>query len=88
MRLTQGTSGKGFKGIHEDMGRIRRPLLPFTKHELEEYAHQHNLSYVEDETKVVISFEKPCPGVAPGQASVIYNSDQVIGGGWILENLN
>lgn len=44
--------------------------------------------YVEDEKKVVISFEKPCPGVAPGQASVIYNSDQVIGGGWILENLN
>ena len=33
MRLAQGTSGKGFKGIHEDMGRIRRPLLPFTKYE-------------------------------------------------------
>ena len=44
--------------------------------------------YVEDEKKAVISFEKPCSGVAPGQASVIYNSDQVIGGGWILENLN
>ena len=31
-----------------------------------------------------IRFEKPQPGVAPGQAAVLYSGDTVAGGGWIV----
>jgi len=31
-----------------------------------------------------LSFERPVSGVAPGQAAVFYDGDEVIGGGWIL----
>ncbi|MDP6685037.1 MAG: tRNA lysidine(34) synthetase TilS [Candidatus Marinimicrobia bacterium] len=58
MRLAQGTGGKGFKGIHRETGRIRRPLLNFTKKELMDYAGKHNLSYVEDETNSDISIPR------------------------------
>jgi len=30
-----------------------------------------------------VSFEKPCHGVAPGQAVVCYQNERVLGGGWI-----
>lgn len=30
-----------------------------------------------------VLFSEPCRGVAPGQAAVCYNGDQVLGGGWI-----
>jgi len=30
-----------------------------------------------------VTFEQPCFGVAPGQAVVCYEGDQVLGGGWI-----
>ena len=35
----------------------------------------------DDRFRVV--FDEPCYGVAPGQAVVIYDDDQVLGGGWI-----
>jgi tRNA-specific 2-thiouridylase len=31
----------------------------------------------------VVTFDAPCTGVAPGQAAVCYDGDQVLGGGWI-----
>ncbi|MGC8602886.1 MAG: tRNA 2-thiouridine(34) synthase MnmA [Desulfomonilaceae bacterium] len=36
---------------------------------------------------VKIHFEKPQSGVAPGQAAVIYDGEEVIGGGWIQQSL-
>ena len=39
---------------------------------------------IEDAGMVVI-FEKPQSGVAPGQASVLYSDERVVGGGWIEE---
>jgi tRNA-specific 2-thiouridylase len=30
-----------------------------------------------------VEFLEPCYGVAPGQAAVCYQGDQVLGGGWI-----
>lgn len=36
-----------------------------------------------DEDRLHIEFDTPQFGVAPGQAVVLYNSDRVLGGGWI-----
>ncbi len=36
-----------------------------------------------DNRRLRVTFDAPCHGVAPGQAVVCYNGDQVLGGGWI-----
>ena len=58
MRLAQGSGGKGFRGIHTKVGLVRRPLLFFTKQELIDYAQQHTISFVKDETNFDISIPR------------------------------
>ncbi len=58
MRLAQGSGGKGLRGIHPKAGLVRRPLLFFTKQELVDYAQQHTLTFVEDETNSDISIPR------------------------------
>ncbi len=41
------------------------------------------LQMAEDRAKTKIVFSEPQYGVAPGQACVVYDSDRVLGGGWI-----
>ena len=33
--------------------------------------------------RFAVHFDQPCLGVAPGQAAVCYQSDRLLGGGWI-----
>ncbi|PHS11015.1 MAG: tRNA 2-thiouridine(34) synthase MnmA [Blastopirellula sp.] len=40
-------------------------------------------AYVLEDNRIRIVFDDPCNGVAPGQAVVCYQEDQVLGGGWI-----
>jgi tRNA-uridine 2-sulfurtransferase len=43
---------------------------------------------VQTETDVIeVSFDEPVIGVAPGQAAVFYEGNDVIGGGWIAKSL-
>ena len=37
-----------------------------------------------EEDRMTVEFDEPQFGVAPGQAVVLYQSDRVLGGGWIL----
>ena len=37
-----------------------------------------------DGDNVRVRFDQPQPGVAPGQACVVYDEDRVLGGGWIV----
>jgi tRNA-specific 2-thiouridylase len=37
--------------------------------------------------KIRIDFDEPVTGVAPGQAAVFYEGDDVIGGGWITKSI-
>jgi len=37
-----------------------------------------------EEAGAVVAFDDPQPGVAPGQACVVFDGDRVLGGGWIL----
>ncbi len=38
---------------------------------------------IESDGRLRIKFDQPCFGIAPGQAVVCYQDDQVLGGGWI-----
>ena len=38
---------------------------------------------ITSENEAVIVPDEPILGVAPGQAAVLYDGDQVLGGGWI-----
>ncbi len=38
--------------------------------------------------KMQVHFERPVAGIAPGQAAVFYEGDDVVGGGWILKSYN
>jgi tRNA-uridine 2-sulfurtransferase len=37
-------------------------------------------------TKMQVHFDRPVAGIAPGQAAVFYEGDDVVGGGWILKS--
>jgi tRNA-specific 2-thiouridylase len=36
------------------------------------------------EDEVLVTFDQPQRAVTPGQASVFYDGDVVVGGGWIV----
>jgi tRNA-specific 2-thiouridylase len=36
--------------------------------------------------KIKVDFHDPVSGIAPGQAAVFYEGDDVVGGGWILKS--
>ena len=48
INLTRGTGLEGLTGIPEIKNKTIRPLLPFTKIEIENYAKENNLSWRED----------------------------------------
>ena len=48
LNLIRGTGLSGLKGIAERNGNIIRPLLPFTRKELDQYALSKNLKWRED----------------------------------------
>jgi tRNA(Ile)-lysidine synthase len=48
MHLFRGTGLKGLTGIPSFQNNIIRPLLPFTKEQLQRYAQENRLSFVED----------------------------------------
>lgn len=50
INFSRGTGLEGLLGIPERKGPIRRPLLPFTRHEIEGYAGENNISWREDYT--------------------------------------
>jgi len=64
---------------------IEKPEFPITGTAQIRYQHTPGKCRVEliDDDKIHVEFEDPQSGVAPGQAVVIYDGDQVIGGGWI-----
>jgi tRNA(Ile)-lysidine synthase len=58
MHFFRGTGLAGLTGIPEKTNDIRRPLLPFTKGELREYATSHQLSFVEDSSNQSIKYTR------------------------------
>jgi tRNA(Ile)-lysidine synthase len=52
MNFFRGTGLHGLTGIPEAINYIRRPLLPFTKSELIDFAKENNLKFVEDSSNL------------------------------------
>ncbi|WP_282014723.1 tRNA lysidine(34) synthetase TilS [Marinifilum flexuosum] len=50
INLVRGTGIHGLTGIKSKLGKIIRPLLPFTRQELEDFAESEGLNYREDST--------------------------------------
>ena len=50
MRIVKGAGISGLSGIHEARGLLIRPLLFFSKKEIETYVKQKKINYVEDHT--------------------------------------
>lgn len=50
MHFFRGTGLHGLTGIPSAYGHVKRPLLCFTRKEIEQYAAEHGLSFVEDST--------------------------------------
>jgi tRNA(Ile)-lysidine synthase len=57
MNFFRGTGLKGLTGIPETR-LIKRPLLPFRKQEIRDYAEQINLSYVEDSSNALSKYTR------------------------------
>ena len=50
MRIIRGTGIEGLKGIKDRDGKIIRPLLGFSRKDIENYVDQNKLSFVQDDT--------------------------------------
>ena len=48
LHLSQGTGISGFRGIHDIQGHILRPLLGFSRVDIDQYADEMNISWVDD----------------------------------------
>jgi len=53
------------------------------------YKHDGSPATITQEgDKMKVIFNEPVSGIAPGQAAVFYEGDDVVGGGWILKSFN
>ena len=50
MRILRGTGVRGLKGMSEVSGGYIRPLIDYTREDIDDYVAKNNIPYVEDET--------------------------------------
>ena len=50
MRILRGTGIKGLQGMSADNGKYIRPLLEYTREDIDAYIKENNIEYVEDST--------------------------------------
>lgn len=52
------------------------------------YKDQGEMAFIRqtDADKIEVEFSQPVSAIAPGQAAVFYEGDDVIGGGWIMKS--
>ena len=58
MHLVRGASPKGMEGMAQESGRLIRPLLSFTRAQIEAYAAAHGLPFVQDETNADTAYTR------------------------------
>ena len=50
--------GRSLGGIYEQLGNVIRPLLPFSRKEISEYAFENDIPYIEDYTNLDTSYDR------------------------------
>ena len=50
--LSQGTGISGLRGIHDNQGHILRPMLCFSRSDIDQYAAEMNISWVDDSSNL------------------------------------
>jgi len=50
--LSQGTGISGMRGIHDNQGHILRPMLCFSRSDIDQYAAEMNISWVDDNSNL------------------------------------
>jgi tRNA(Ile)-lysidine synthase len=58
LNLAHGTGIKGMKGMSSRNGNIIRPLLPFTKHEISQYAVNEQISFRHDHSNDEVNYQR------------------------------
>ena len=58
LNLMRGTGISGLTGMHPKNGRIIRPMLCFSRKEIEEYIHKNGLEFVTDRTNFETEFAR------------------------------
>lgn len=58
LHIIRGTSPAGLSGMAEEEGVLLRPLLPFTRQQILDYARAQDLEWVEDETNADTAFSR------------------------------
>lgn len=58
LRLVRGSGGKGLGAMHQDTGKILRPLLDCSREEIENYCQERKLQWVNDSTNDDIEFSR------------------------------
>jgi len=58
MNFFRGTGIAGFHGILEKSNQLIRPLLPFTRKEILDYAQEHKISWVEDHSNAEVNYTR------------------------------
>jgi tRNA-uridine 2-sulfurtransferase len=66
--------------------KIEKPLETITKVRYKDPGTAATI--FQDNLKMEVNFHLPVTGIAPGQAAVFYEGDDVVGGGWILKSYN
>jgi tRNA(Ile)-lysidine synthase len=58
INLSRGTGLEGLTGIPEQNDKIFRPLLPFSREEIEDYATKHNIKWREDSSNASDKYQR------------------------------
>ena len=66
---------------------FERPLAPVRAHVRVRYRHAEAAASITalDDGRAHVIFDEPQRAITPGQATVFYRDDEVIGGGWIVK---
>lgn len=58
LNLFRGSGVKGMKGMLKDNGRVMRPLLDFTRKEIEEYLEEVGVNYITDSSNLTSDYRR------------------------------
>ena len=66
LNMTRGTGLRGLTGMKPKVGRVVRPMLNFSRADIENYCRANKLDYVDDSSNASDDYARSCPCPRPG----------------------